>query len=243
MPIAVSSVEGRARPRVLESGGPGKWFSYVRSDYITSATDRPGPQGFLVEMDRPGVVIPPHFHRVEEFQVVVGGGGTLGKHPIRAVTAHFADAYTPYGPIVVGPEGLAFFTLRRLFDAGANYMPESRAQMIRKARRNVAGKSRLERPESLARLPAPVAETLLEPQADGVGAMLLRLGPGATASGPALGAGGGQYALVASGTARLAGATLPRWSCIWVGPDEPALALESGEDGAEIVIVQFPRGG
>ena len=71
--------------------------------------------------------------------------------------------------------------------------------------------------------------------------MLIRLGPHNAGSGPQPAGSAGQYMLVASGTVRIPGATLPRWSCVWVGPDEPALALEAGGEGAEVIAVQFPR--
>ncbi len=241
MPVAVSSAVGRAQPKRLGSGTSTSWFTYVKSEYIAPPSDRPGPQAFLVEMDRPGAVIPPHFHRVDQFQVVVSGGGTLGKHSIDALSTHFADAYTPYGPIVVGDHGLAFFTLRPVEDAGANYMPESRAHMLRRARRNVAGRATLTRSPDLAQRSELVVETLLGPESDGLSALLLRLPAGAAADPPRPTAGGGQYALVVGGSARVEGALLPRWSCIWVGPDEPPIAVEAGEGGAEIVVVQFPR--
>ena len=81
---------------------------------------------------------------------------------------HFADAYTPYGPIRVGPAGLAFFTLRARADAGAEYMPESRARMARKARRSVS-----------ADVP-PEGETaaLWPTHPDGLGAWIVRARPG-----------------------------------------------------------------
>jgi hypothetical protein len=240
MLIAVSSAVGRAQPKRLGSGTSATWFTYVKSEYIAPASDQPGPQAFLVEMDRPGAVIPPHFHRVDQFQVVVSGGGTLGKHSIDALTTHFADAYTPYGPIVVGDDGLAFFTLRPLEDAGANYMPESRAHMVRKARRNVAGRATLTSSRELAELAEPVVEMLLGPESDGLSALLLRLPSGAVADPPR--PTGGQYALVVGGSARVEGALLPRWSCIWVGPGEAPVAVEAGEGGVEIVVVQFPGG-
>src|SRR5262245_18405605 len=75
------------------------------------------PQGFLVDVHQPDYVIKPHFHLVDQFQVIVSGGGTFGRHhPITAGSLHYADAYTPYGPIVAGEKGLAFFTLRARAD-------------------------------------------------------------------------------------------------------------------------------
>src|SRR4051794_30692220 len=82
-----------------------------------------GPQGFLLEIPTPQGVITPHFHRVDQFQVFVAGSGMIGKHPIAPVTVHYSDGYTPYGPIVAGPEGITFFNLRSSGDSGQHEMP------------------------------------------------------------------------------------------------------------------------
>ena len=125
MPTLATTPAGAATPsRALESGPPGKVFTYHRIDYLASLPGAGEPQAFLVEMPEPGSVIPPHFHREDEFQVVVAGNGSLGKHALEGVAVHFADAYTPYGPIRVGPAGLTFFTLRARADPGAEYMPD-----------------------------------------------------------------------------------------------------------------------
>src|SRR5215813_9925623 len=41
----------------------------------------------------------PHFHENDQFQVVVGGKGKLGRHELAPYTVHFSRAYTPYGPL------------------------------------------------------------------------------------------------------------------------------------------------
>ncbi|MBI3635305.1 MAG: hypothetical protein HY216_03665 [Candidatus Rokubacteria bacterium] len=233
--IAISP--GRAAaPKTLESGTPGHMFAYVCRDYLG-----PAPQAFLVELGA-GVEIPPHFHRVDEFQVVMAGDGSLGKHAIAPVTAHFAEAYTPYGPIRVGEHGLAFFTLRAAHDAGALYMPGSRAQLIRKARRNVAGGAPLgaARPADTSPPPGHGGVTpLIEPHADGLAAWLVSADGGAAIAVPA-GTGGGRYYLVAAGDVDLDGERLLRWSCVWTGPDDSPPALAAGAAGAHVVILQFP---
>src|SRR5215470_18719270 len=69
------------------------------------------PVGFLTQRPR-GDIIPPHFHEVDQFQVVVDGRGTIGKHALEPVTVHYTDAYTPYGPITTVGDGMLFYTLR-----------------------------------------------------------------------------------------------------------------------------------
>src|SRR5687768_7283651 len=40
-----------------------------------------GPQAFLVGRKDEGSTFTPHYHPVNQFQVVLNGGGRIGKHP------------------------------------------------------------------------------------------------------------------------------------------------------------------
>jgi hypothetical protein len=114
----------------------GKSEGVFQVDYIgNSHKNQRGPQAFLVELEKPGHIIKPHFHHVDQFQIVVDGGGTLGKHELHPVTVHYTDSFTPYGPIVAGENGLKFFNFRPAADVGAEYMPGSRERLLRHAGR------------------------------------------------------------------------------------------------------------
>ena len=76
------------------------------------------PMAFLVEKDA-GAVVKPHFHIADQYQVVVQGGGSLGKHAIGTVAVHYTDAYSAYGPIIANDHGVSWFTLRNTWDSGA----------------------------------------------------------------------------------------------------------------------------
>src|SRR4051812_26085052 len=94
-----------------------------------------GPMAFLVE-GTPARVIRPHFHENDQFQVVVAGGGVLGKHNLSIHAVHFSRAYTPYGPINFGADGLSFLTLRARKDPGAQYIPEARDKLTQMQNRH-----------------------------------------------------------------------------------------------------------
>jgi hypothetical protein len=202
-------------------------FSFLRTDYLASSPGSGGPQAFLVEVQEPGTVIPPHFHVEDEFQVIVAGSGSLGKHRLDGLAVHFAEAYTPYGPIRAGTEGLTFFTLRAKADPGAEYMPESRARLIRKARRNVA-----------ADVPATGSTPLWPVRDDGLGAWIVRAEGGARIGFPT--GDGGRYYLVVEGSATHGATSLPSLSCVWAAPGAETPALIAGPQGAGILVVQFP---
>src|SRR5437016_4597353 len=67
------------------------------------------------------------------------GGGTFGPHTVDVGTLHYADRFTPYGPLAGGERGLGMLTLRSTSDSGAYYMPEFGSELR-------DGLARLERP-------------------------------------------------------------------------------------------------
>src|SRR5689334_11266367 len=104
-------------------------FRGFLTDFIVPTPDDPlQAQAYLVEQNA-GWVLPVHFHLENQYQVVTGGSGTLGAHPVAPLYVHFASRESGYGPITAGPEGLAYLTLRVQGDAGAWYLPESRPRM------------------------------------------------------------------------------------------------------------------
>lgn len=216
--------------------GVGRRMDYIGSPGLIDAN----PQAFYVDRLYSGARIDPHFHDIDQFQVVVDGACRMGKKSAPPITFQYADAYTPYGPIVESSgDGFAFFTLRPIASGGFFAMPGNRHNMPCRAGRNIAGLFDL----SIARPDAGCvsAETLMAAQADGVDAVGLRFGPGAVAKGPASN-GGGQYRLVCEGEVTNAdGERLPRRSLIHVAPGERPAALRAGPDGADVLCLQFAR--
>jgi hypothetical protein len=212
----------------LLPNGTGYW----RNGLIASPPeDLIAPQAFLVEQD-PGTVIEPHFHLENEFQVIVGGSGSLGRHAVEPVSVHYAGAHTGYGPITAGSEGLAYFTLRARMDSGAQFLPGARDKMQRVPKRHLLGHAG--RPGEASTL-----STVLEPQADGLAAWMLRLAAGCTAAAP-VHPGGGRFLLVIRGMLELGGERLPRFATAFVSPEETAPQLRAGSEGLELLVLQFP---
>ena len=118
----------------------GKLFNgetYARTNYLGSDTShRDTPQALLVEQSA-NSVIPPHFHGIDQFQVIVHGGGMLGKHAVKPVCVHYANAYTGYGPLNAEDDGIFYFTLRAQSEPGAFFFPEGRKFQKANERRNL----------------------------------------------------------------------------------------------------------
>ncbi len=241
--IATAEAARVNRKRAVAGDGMGFWHTLylgrTRYNMAPGDPDPPAnalfPMAFLVEQD-PGEVANAHYHQADQFQVVVAGEGTLGTHAVHPVAVHFAGAHTPYGPIRAGAAGLTYFTLRNGFDPGARYMlrAENRAAL-----RSVA--NRRHREAVAASLRDDRTGILLGPDPDGLAAWRYRLAAGAAIIGPATNHGAGQYWLVLAGSLQCAGGTLGRLSCAFVHPRDPAFAGAGGSDGADVLLMQFPR--
>ena len=204
------------------------------------------PMAFLVEKEA-AAVVHPHFHSADQYQVVVQGSGRLGIHDIASVAVHYTDAYSAYGPIVAAGEGVSWFTLRNAWDPGARYMPAHRAQ-LREARARFQHREATCGPlpplsdAERAALTGVTGQAVIEETKDGLGTWRYTVPANGSLTGPNPSAGGGQFWLVASGTAAVVGGSLlSAQSCIFVGPDDLAASLTAGPLGADLICMQFPK--
>jgi len=199
------------------------------------------PQAFLVEQEA-GAVVQPHFHFVDQFQVVVAGYGSLGRHEVAPLSVHFAAASTGYGPITPGADGLSYFTFRASADeTGAQYLPGARPRMRPGVRRNVVVDRILPaRPEEIVGRKESVLETglLLD---DGLAAFYLRIAPLGMLQTPSAAEGSGLSMLVTAGSITTDAGSYSPWSCLFVGPEEKAAWLKASEAGAEVLVLRYPR--
>ena len=213
-------------------------FPHVPTDSTT-----PYPVAYLIELD-PGSDLEVHFHRANQFQVFVQGGGLFGRHAVELVTVHYAGAYTAYGPIRPGQRGLSFFTLRDAWDPGARFLPDHKDELrlARVARREaVAAPVRVPDPAALQATGPPTRQTLLESPDDALGAWCQRLPPGAKLDAPPLEGSGGQFWLVLAGDLQWHGQPdLTRWSCAYVGARTPAPAASAGAGGVLLLVMRLP---
>ena len=231
----LEAARAERRHHILPNGA-----GYWRNGLIASPPDAAvAPQAFLVEQD-PGTVIDPHFHLENEFQVMVGGSGSLGRHLVEPVSVHYAGAHTGYGPITAGAEGLSYFTLRARMDTGAQFLPGARDKMQRVPKRHLLGQTvrPCEAFDLAARRESEVV-TILAPESDGIAAWMLRVPPAGTAAAP-VPPGGGRFLLVIGGVLEQNGERLPRHSTVFVSAEEPALELRAGNEGLEVLVLQFP---
>ena len=101
-----------------------------RTDWLESGTDPSlSPTVVLVNLP-PASVLDTHFHRENQFQLFVRGNGSIGPHAISPLTVHYAGAYTGYGPLAAGSEGLSYFTIIPVFYTRAFFLPPAPSDMV-----------------------------------------------------------------------------------------------------------------
>jgi hypothetical protein len=198
-------------------------------------------QAFLVEQEA-GAVVPPHFHFVDQFQVVVAGDGKLGAHAVQPLAVHFAGASTGYGPITPGDSGLSYFTFRASADeTGAQYLPGARPRMRPLPKRNVIAPRILTgEAQDVAARKAGVLETALEKD-DGLAVFYMRLAPGESMATPSAAQSKGMSMLVSAGSLTHSGRSYAPWSCLFVTPEEGSATLQASGEGAEVLVLRYPK--
>jgi hypothetical protein len=196
-----------------------------------STRDVDAPQVFYVEMVDPESRINPHFHGVDQFQLIIEGDGTLGKEDVQPGCFHYADAWQPYGPITAGREGLAYLTIRARHDSGAHYMPGGG--------RHREGKPRRPHFVELVDLSVRESRTLAGPFDDGLRASRTSIDAKGTAAFASDMHSDGQIGVVLSGDLVFGGTRYSRWSCFWLSPGE-RYEVGAGVDGADVLALQFP---
>ncbi len=233
---ALSAAQAQRRTRALPDGTD-VWVSPV----FPGAVETPErPMALFVEQG-PHSTIPSHFHLVNQFQVIIDGAGTLGKHQVQPWTVHYTNGFTGYGPLCAGATGMAFFTLRNRFDTGALYFPASQSFMQPAPKRHyLAGPLQLSSADALPRLPQAMCDSVLAHEDDGLAAWCLRVGAQGSTLAPDPTHSGGQYLLVANGTLRHNGTLLQRGACLYRSADSGPFWLQGGAEGLEALLLQFP---
>lgn len=230
-----ASVLAERKPVVVDGN------TYFKSEWMDSGRAHEfSPHVFLVEQ-APHVSLRTHFHRENQFQLFVRGSGRLGPHPIEALTVHYAGAYSGYGPLVSGREGLAYFTLRTIHETGSLTMAQHGEQMRRGPKRNLYSKAvTITDTDRLHRLSEPSIEDLITLQPDRIAARLHTLPPrirsvaGLDPTGSA-----GQFWVVLAGSLQVGERQLDPWESLFVRPDDPSPELVATEQGSQLVCLQL----
>ena len=215
---------------------------YGRTTLIAGVGTADEPHAYLIDQP-PDVLLPPHFHTNDQFQVVVAGSGMLGRaHKLEPITVHFARGKTTYGPIASGPKGLSYLTLLQQLERGAHYLsnPNTRVDHAAVKFQITSDPVTPSGGDVLAARVSTSQEVLIAPDANGLAVCLSRLPPSTPFVAPLPDPLAGRFYVVVGGTVVMGSEALPLWSCIWVSADEPPVLLAAGPAGAELLTLQFP---
>jgi hypothetical protein len=226
--LGTSKMEGLAQGRTVEQVAAGAVGQ---------------PMAFLVEQAG-GHTVDAHYHEAAQFQLFVGGSCHVGTHVLDGVTVHYAAPHSPYGPIVAGPQGVQYLTLRHDWDRGAQWMPQAAAVLrAMPNRKHLTFTSQpVARCADLPALSGASQTPLLRAAEGGPQAWRVCAGPGAVVRSDPVGA-GGQFWYVLAGSARHDGASWGADDCVYVSGDEGPLICQAGEGGVELIRMAFAAGG
>jgi hypothetical protein len=216
--------------------------------------DHDGPQAYLAVQGAQVTEIPTHFHSVEQFQYFVTGSGTIGGHRVASGVVHYADRFTPYGPISAGRSGLTYATLRPWHDTGVFVMPAAQdrlVELLQTVKRPAADRRQhtLDLGQSLREAPSAGTRSWIDlcQEADGFRISAIELLGRSIAPAVTVG-GGGAYLVVMDGTIDSEGEAYGPGAIRWcaVGESAPERSGRSGRsgragrEGAQLALLQFP---
>ena len=218
-------------------GTPGS--EILRTHFLKPDPRTREPQAFLVEY-APARALRAHFHDVDEFQIVMAGEGMLGKHAIAPHAVHFASAFTPYGPIAAGAQGLSFLTLRARRDsAGPQLLPDKRQALADAPERHPWQVSEsvelMHRGGSVQTRPLPRLTGRR-----GLAAWVVDIPCDLSMQLPSAQGTGGRYVVVLRGSIRLDSRTVQAPSLAFALAGAAPSNIASGSGGAALIVLDFP---
>jgi rubredoxin len=227
-------VKGGKKQREIPGGGTAWRTEFIKPP--EGVVDH--PMAFLAE-GTPHRVIKPHFHEVDQFQVIVSGGGVIGKHELALNAVHFSRAHTPYGPLTGDHQGVGFLTLRAHWDPGAQYLPDKKEKLVAVPDRKPWQCTELPKFEGNADVNVHAFAEIKDER--GLGAWSIKLAPGASMAGPDASNGNGQYLIVTKGSLHYEGKEYKSISIGFTKPHEGSFPIVAGPEGVEALILNYPR--
>jgi rubredoxin len=215
-------------------------FKGFRTEYIGFPAQPGRAQAWMLDSS-PGRVLQAHYHEVDQFQVIFSGDGLMGKHRAGPGYVHFSRAHTPYGPVVWGEKGMDLLTIRPRPDSegGPKFMPESKDRLRQTPRTPFQIGMVVNFPEAKGEVTIEALPGIKDDA--GLAADAITLKPGAQTLAPDPSKGGGQWILVMKGSIVHEGKTFPAFSVAEVRPEDPAMLLKAGSEGAHVLCLGFSR--
>jgi hypothetical protein len=201
------------------------------------------PQAYRVDTPAGSAPLRTHFHTVDQFQYVAWGTGRIGGHDVAAGWVHYADGFTPYGPLRAGTGGYSYLTLRATTDMGISYMPDSRDDLREALGRPTRRAATARRSFTLdlrdGRASSPTGWNRLLDDPDGLLVAVADAPAVRSLDVPAVGAGSGAYLVVVNGGVDDGGRRRGPGSLRWCAPGSAPTAVSAGPQGARVALLAF----
>jgi len=213
-----------------------------KSEWMVNGDDpNLSPTVFLVEQPA-NETLPAHFHLNNQFQLFIEGSGRIGARKVGPVTVHYAGAYTGYGPLIAGPEGMKYFTIRTVLEEGAQVIACYEGKVPDGPRRHATSKPiEIKSAAEIAALTTPEIVNAIEPAEDGLASASVCLPAAANLAPMDLGTGEGLFLFVLAGTIIVAGEVLGEWESLYTGADDHFPLIVAGPEGAQVVTMIPPK--
>ncbi|MDO8703740.1 MAG: hypothetical protein Q7J84_02210 [Sulfuricaulis sp.] len=214
---------------------------FHKSEWLETGDDPIlSPTIFLIEQP-PNCTLPSHFHRQNQFQLFVEGAGAIGPTQLAPVTVHYVGAYTGYGPLVSGAQGIQYFTIRPVCESGGILISEAKEKMVRGPKRHASSAPlKPASMEELSRLHKPTTIDVIAVAPDGLGARIVRAPPHAVVQTDFPPQAAGTFAIVLSGSVLGSGCELSLWDSLFASTRDELPQLCSGPQGAEVIFLFTP---
>lgn len=216
--------------------------SYFKAEWMESGADPVlSPTVALIEQP-PNSVLVPHFHRQNQFQLFVEGSGSIGASALSPLSIHYAGAYTGYGPLVAGPDGIKYFTMRSICETGLVPISKAREKMLRGPKRHAqCGPIHIASDVDLQALTESQTESVIPLADDGLGAEVIHVPSAGTLLPKRLTASAGFFLVVLAGTLNCADVQLGSLESMYVSADEVLPVFEAGKGGLQVLVLHLPR--
>lgn len=235
-----STSEATRRQRIY----PGGQIAYKAEWMETGDDPRSSPTVFLYEQPA-DTTLSAHFHHNNQFQVFIEGEGKIGPRKVAPVVVHYAGAYTGYGPLLAGPEGLKYFTLRCVHESGAVRVADARAGKANwpkgPMRHATSPQIDISATEALLGLKAAREKVLIACGEDGLEVMSVEMPPYTPLPPVELGPAAGVFILVLSGSIESEPWMLDARECLYISSDEPFPQLVTGALGGHLLTLVMPE--
>jgi len=215
--------------------------SYFKGEWMESGDDPAlSPTVALIEQP-PNSVLVPHFHRQNQFQLFVDGSGSIGATALAPLSIHYAGAFTGYGPLVAGPDGIKYFTMRSVCETGLVPISDAREKMLRGPKRHAQfGPLNVVSNVDLQGLTEVHTDAVIPLSDDGLGAEVIHLPASGTLSPRRHPASAGFFLVVMAGTLVYADTQLESWESLFVSADEILPPFNVGKGGLQVLVLHFP---